>query len=121
MMPGIPVQSPVDSRGFHVKQVLASGSAPSHLLFLASLVRPVAIAVPKGATFFAAQSAKKRRPLRRYSGCNENFVPVTTSLLVGAGPPPRRASRPLSLRTARTKKGSSASTRDDASSPAWAV
>src|ERR1700730_2853071 len=35
MMPGIPVQSPVDNRGFHVKQVLGSGSAPSHLLFLA--------------------------------------------------------------------------------------
>ena len=35
MMPGIPVQSPVDDRGFHVKQVLGSGSAPSHLLLLA--------------------------------------------------------------------------------------
>jgi hypothetical protein len=35
MMPGIPVQSPVDNRGFHVKQLLRSGSAPSHLVFLA--------------------------------------------------------------------------------------
>jgi hypothetical protein len=35
MMPGIPVQSPVDNRGFHVKQVLRSGSAPSHLFLLA--------------------------------------------------------------------------------------
>jgi hypothetical protein len=35
MMPGIPVQSPVDNRGFHVKQLLASGSTPSHLVLLA--------------------------------------------------------------------------------------
>jgi hypothetical protein len=35
MMPGIPVQSPVDNRGFHVKQLLRSGSAPSHLVLLA--------------------------------------------------------------------------------------
>ena len=35
MMPGIPVQSPVDNRGFYVKQLLGSGSAPSHLVFLA--------------------------------------------------------------------------------------
>ena len=33
-MPGIPVQSPVDNRGFHVKQLLGSGSAPSHLVLL---------------------------------------------------------------------------------------
>jgi hypothetical protein len=35
MMPAIPVQSPVDDRRFHVKQVLRSGSAPSHLFLLA--------------------------------------------------------------------------------------
>src|ERR1700726_265111 len=35
MMPGILVQSPVDNRGFHVKQLLSSGSAPSHLVLLA--------------------------------------------------------------------------------------
>jgi hypothetical protein len=35
MMPGIPVQSPVDDRRFYVKQVLRSGSAPSHLSLLA--------------------------------------------------------------------------------------
>jgi hypothetical protein len=35
MIPGVPAQSPVDNRGFHVKQVLRSGSAPSHLLLLA--------------------------------------------------------------------------------------
>jgi hypothetical protein len=35
MMPGIPVQSPIDNRGFHVKQLLGSGSAPSHLVLLA--------------------------------------------------------------------------------------
>ena len=34
-MPGVPVQSSVDDRGFHVKQVLRSGSAPSHLMLLA--------------------------------------------------------------------------------------
>ena len=34
-MPGILVQSPVDNRGFHVKQLLGSGSAPSHLVLLA--------------------------------------------------------------------------------------
>jgi hypothetical protein len=35
MMPGIPVQSPVDNRGFHVKQLLGCGSTPSHLVLLA--------------------------------------------------------------------------------------
>jgi hypothetical protein len=35
MAPGIPVQSPVDDRGFHVWQVLRSGLAPSHLVLLA--------------------------------------------------------------------------------------
>jgi hypothetical protein len=35
MMPGISVQSPIDNRGFHVKQVLVSGSTPAHLLLLA--------------------------------------------------------------------------------------
>jgi hypothetical protein len=35
MMPGIPVQSPVDNRGFHVKQLLGSGSTPSLLVLLA--------------------------------------------------------------------------------------
>jgi hypothetical protein len=35
MMTGILVQSPVDDRGFHVKQLLGSGSAPSHLVLLA--------------------------------------------------------------------------------------
>jgi hypothetical protein len=35
MMPGVPVRSPVDNRGFHVKQLLGSGSAPSHLVLLA--------------------------------------------------------------------------------------
>jgi hypothetical protein len=30
MMPGISVQSPVDNRRFYVKQVLRSGSTPSH-------------------------------------------------------------------------------------------
>jgi hypothetical protein len=35
MMPGIPVQSPVDNGGFDVKQLLGSGSAPSHLVLLA--------------------------------------------------------------------------------------
>jgi hypothetical protein len=34
MMPGMPVQ-PVDNRGFHVKQLLGSDSAPSHLVLLA--------------------------------------------------------------------------------------
>jgi hypothetical protein len=34
-MRGIPVQSTVDNRGFHVKQLLGSGSTPSHLVLLA--------------------------------------------------------------------------------------
>jgi hypothetical protein len=34
-MRGIPVQSAIDNRGFHVKQLLGSGSAPSHLVLLA--------------------------------------------------------------------------------------
>jgi len=37
MMPGIAVQLPVDNRGFPVKQLLGSGSAPSHLALLALL------------------------------------------------------------------------------------
>jgi hypothetical protein len=35
MIPGISIQSPVHNRCFHVKQLLGSGSAPSHLVFLA--------------------------------------------------------------------------------------
>ena len=34
-MTGKPVQSPVDNRGFYVKQLLGSGSASSHLVLLA--------------------------------------------------------------------------------------